>query len=330
MQKFRRGVTWLVTAVLAIVVLTRSVSAFRRFVGPTASGASLSGLTAPGPASTVGSGAPLASVRIADTLLGRSGALRFAALSRAEAVELPGFLDVFGETALHSPGSLPVRSSTGDFTLFVLVPFAAKHGEYLNGYRLGQWPAEKWIMARNYFNPDGFVEVTPRNEGLPLSAHFTLGDFVMHDQSAVWPKYVVLEEKLIDKLELILQDLSAHGHPADHVVVLSGFRAPYYNELGESEGMARASRHQFGDAADIIVDDNQDGRMDDLNGDGRLDLRDMRPLTDAIARVERAYSELVGGLGTYAAIGPRGPFAHVDVRGTSARWEGDPRRGRSP
>jgi uncharacterized protein YcbK (DUF882 family) len=114
------------------------------------------------------------------------------------------------------------------------------------------------------------------------------------------------------------------------VVVLSGFRAPYYNERGVGEGMARASRHQFGDAADIIIDDNGDGRMDDLNGDGRLDVRDTGPLSDAIARVERAHPALVGGLGTYQATGPSGPFAHVDVRGTSARWESGWWRGRRP
>jgi uncharacterized protein YcbK (DUF882 family) len=105
------------------------------------------------------------------------------------------------------------------------------------------------------------------------------------------------------------------------VVVLSGFRAPYYNERGVGEGMARASRHQYGDAADILIDADGDGRMDDLNHDGTLDLRDIRPITDAIVRVERRYPQLLGGLGTYAALGPRGPFAHVDVRGTSARWE---------
>jgi hypothetical protein len=85
--------------------------------------------------------------------------------------------------------------------------------------------------------------------------------------------------------------------------------------------MARASRHQYGDAADVIIDSDGDGRMDDLNGDGRVDLRDIAPITSAIARIEERYAEFVGGLGMYSAMGPRGPFAHVDVRGTSARWE---------
>lgn len=262
-------------------------------------------------------------VTLPDSFVGRSGALRFRALSAAEALAIPGFVRVFGEGALRTPAVLsvtrPPDSST--FSLIIERAFGAKRGEVLNGYRLGYWPAERAIMARNYFNPGGFVEVTPDNIGLPLSAHFTLGDFVTHDQRNVWPKYVVLEEKLIDKLELVLTELRARHIPTRHVVVLSGFRAPYYNDRGVGEGMARASRHQFGDAADIIIDDNGDGRMDDLNGDGRVDLRDTGPLSDAIARVERQHPELVGGLGTYQAAGPSGPFAHVDVRGTSARWE---------
>ena len=45
---------------------------------------------------------------------------------------------------------------------------------------------------------------------------------------------------------------------------------------------ARASRHQFGDAADIIIDDNKDGRMDDLNRDGRVDVADADVIQRAV------------------------------------------------
>lgn len=264
-------------------------------------------------------------ISLPDSLFGRSGALRFATLLPAEANALPGFVDHFGEEALHTPAVRAVRAHTAPgtpaFSLLVLKPFGAKRGDVLNGYRLGRWPAERWMMQRNYFNPDGFVEVTPANVELPLSARFRLGDFLTHDQNAVWPKYVIVEERLIDKLELVARELEATGIRADRTRVLSGFRAPYYNERWIDEGAARASRHQYGDAADVIVDNDGDGRMDDLNGDGRVDLRDVKPVVDAVARVDRRYPELVGGLGTYAAMGPAGPFAHVDVRGTSARWE---------
>jgi hypothetical protein len=269
-------------------------------------------------------------VAVPDSFAGRSGALRFRAVTAAEALAVPGFVQLYGERALHQPAvhEAPWRDSS-TFSLIVVRPFGHKRGEVLNGYRLGRWPAERWIMSRNYFNPDGFVEVTRENVKLKLSTHFTLGDFVTHDQRDRWPKYVVLEEKLIDKLELVLAELEAKGIPAGHAVVLSGFRAPYYNDRGVGEGMARASRHQFGDAADLIIDHDRDGRMDDLNRDGRVDLRDTGPISAAIARVEARYPELAGGLGTYQAMGPSGPFAHVDVRGTSARWESGWWKGRS-
>lgn len=274
--------------------------------------------TAPAAASAVALGIP-------DSLLGRSRTLRFATLMPAEANALPGFVEVFGEAALHTPAVRPVPAKEGQggppFSLLVLKPFGAKRGEVLNGYRLGRWPAERWMMQRRYFNPDGFVEVTPANVDLRLSPRFRLRDFLTHDQDAVWPKYVIVEERLVDKLELVAQELEAVGIRADRTRVLSGFRAPYYNDRAIQEGAARASRHQYGDAADIIVDNDGDGRMDDLTGDGLVDLRDVRPLVDAVARVDRRFPELVGGLGTYAAMGPAGPFAHVDVRGTSARWE---------
>ena len=176
------------------------------------------------------------------------------------------------------------------------------------------------MVGKRYYNPDGFIEVTPANVGLRLSRHFALADFLTHDQRNVWPKFVVLQEPLIDKLELVLADLAEHGVKTDRVRVLSGFRAPYYNDRIVAEGAARSSRHQYGDAADIIIDANGDGRMDDLNRDGRLDLSDTQVILRSVERVEKKYPALVGGLGLYHAMGTSGPFAHVDVRGTSARW----------
>jgi hypothetical protein len=288
-------------------------------------GGSDDGLVAPDDSLGLGKAQPVAqdmdsTVTIADSLFGWSGALRFRTLTAAEALALPGFVERFGERAIHTASAIEVASRGGPFTLLVMAPFGAKRGEMLNGYRLGRWPAERWMMARNYFNPDGFVEVTRGNVGLRLSQHFVLGDFVTRDQMTKWPKYVVLEEKLIDKLELVMQALNARGVRATRAVVLSGFRAPYYNDRGSGEGMARASRHQYGDAVDLIIDSNGDGSMDDLSGDGRVDLRDTELVHRAVDEVERRYPQLVGGLGRYHAMGPRGPFAHIDVRGTSARW----------
>ena len=306
------GLAGLVAVVWSVIVLKRALP----------DDASDGALTAPSfAAGDTANDTVTRSLMIPDSLLGRSHALRFAALSAAEADSYKSLLDVFGDTIIHTPGTFTAHAAGEPFHFFILRPFGQKRGERLGAYRLGLWPAERWMMAENYLNPDGFVEVHERDVGMKLSAHFRLGDFLTHDQQSTWPKFVVLEERLIDKLELVLGELRDRGIDNSRVVVLSGFRAPYYNDLRIDEGAARASRHQFGDAADLIIDADGDGRMDDLNRDGRRDMRDLNPIGAAVAKVERDHPDLIGGLGTYAAMGPSGPFAHIDVRGTSARWE---------
>jgi hypothetical protein len=76
----------------------------------------------------------------------------------------------------------------------------------------------------------------------------------------------------------------------------------------------------YGDAADVFVDSDGDGRMDDLNHDGRIDTRDARVIVSAVERVERLHPELAGGVGVYRATRSHGPFVHIDVRGRRARW----------
>ena len=54
--------------------------------------------------------------------------------------------------------------------------------------------------------------------------------------------------------------------------VMSGFRTPRYNHSGgNTAGRANLSRHMYGDAADVFVDNDRNGSMDDINGDGRVD-----------------------------------------------------------
>ena len=172
-------------------------------------------------------------------------------------------------------------------------------------------------VATMGFKADGTIV----NEDTPVSEHFRLRDFLTHDQEGIWPKYMVLREEIVDKLELIIDDLQAHGHRVDRLVVMSGFRTPEYNAqgVGRRGGRARDSRHQFGDAADIYVD-NGSGEMADLNGDGRVDSRDARVLLESVDRVEAAHPELVGGAGVYRGTRLHGPFLHVDCRGEAARW----------
>ncbi len=62
--------------------------------------------------------------------------------------------------------------------------------------------------------------------------------------------------------------------------------------------------------------------MDDLNRDGRVDLKDAHILASAAEVVERKNPQLVGGIGIYPATSAHGPFVHIDARGSRARWNG--------
>jgi hypothetical protein len=213
-------------------------------------------------------------------------------------------------------------------TVFTMRSFGQKVRALLNGYRLGYWPQEKGrLRSEAYKNPDGFIEVTPENEDTRVSEHFRLRDFVSHGQTNIWPKYVVLREPLLDKLELVIEDLNDHGVNAEGMRIQSGFRTPAHNQAVRGEGSARDSRHQFGDAADVFIDQVGNGRMSDLNGDGRVNFADIKMILDAVERVEARYPELVGGTGLYT--GRSGQFAHIDVRGVRARWVRGVYRGRS-
>ncbi|HEX6632118.1 MAG TPA: D-Ala-D-Ala carboxypeptidase family metallohydrolase [Gemmatimonadaceae bacterium] len=255
--------------------------------------------------------------------LGHSGRLRARFLAGAVAERWPGLARLFGPRAAEEPGVHALRmEADAPFSLVTLVPFSAKERGRIGGYRMGYWPVERGTASRGaYANPAGFIRVTPENQDTYVSEHFRLRDFLTHDQRAVWPKYLVLREPLLDKLELLIQELSASGTPVRHLTVMSGFRTPQYNDQGVGAGgRAQNSRHQYGDAADVFVDNDRNGRLDDLNGDGRVDTRDVRVMLAAVERVERRYPDLLGGAGVYRATSAHGPFVHVDVRGTRARW----------
>jgi uncharacterized protein YcbK (DUF882 family) len=222
------------------------------------------------------------------------------------------------------PGIYTIEDSsvTRPFSFITLVPFEEKKAGRLGSYRMGSWPSERRrVRSDSYVAPDGFIEVTLANQDHQVSDHFRLRDFLTHDQQSVWPKYLVLREELIDKLELVIGELEQSGFPVEHMVVMSGFRTPQYNARGVGAGgRARDSRHQFGDAADVFVDNDRNGRMDDLNRDGRVNTKDAAFLARIVERVELAHPEFVGGVGIYRATRAHGPFVHVDTRGVRARW----------
>src|SRR4029079_18159727 len=210
-----------------------------------------------------------------------------------------------------------------DFSVITLLPASQKKAGRIGLYYIGNWPTGRVTPKADYTPPSGFIEVTADEQNTALSEHFKLRDFFPHDQQAVWPKYIVVKMKLVDKLELVLADLRAHGIRSDAVRVLSGFRTPQYNRTGgDPSGRAALSRHMYGDAADIFIDNDGNGSMDDLNHDGRVNINDARVILAAVNRVEAAHPSLIGGCGVYAGTSAHGPFTHIDTRGYPARWIG--------
>ncbi len=259
-----------------------------------------------------GRGIELASLHDAG---GISGAIQALFLTPEEATRIAPESDA-------RPGVHAVPNAPG-LVEVVLTPFSAKVDGRIGRYDLGRWPFENApnSMSPAYADPRGFVEVTPENASLHVSEHFTLGEFVTKNQSNLWPKYIVLEPRLLDKLELTIAKLKDTGHPVRNLFVMSGFRTPDYNALDLGpKARSKVSRHMYGDAADVYPDDDGNGVLDDLNGDGRVDLADARILAAAAEDVEREHPSLVGGIGIYSANRVHGPFVHIDVRGKRARW----------
>jgi hypothetical protein len=259
-----------------------------------------------------------------DTLVGRSGKLWMRLITSRPGDSTDVLARVFGDSAVRSPGVYVARDSgqAGGFAFVSLVPFTEKKKGMLGGYRMGSWPAEqRAVSSDRYGNPAGFIRVTLENQDTRISEHFRLRDFLTKDQATVWPKYLVLQEGLIDKLELVIHALGQRGVSVSRMSVMSGFRTPQYNEKGVGAGgRAQNSRHQYGDAADVYVDNDGSGHMDDLNGDGRVTTADAQFLAQVVDQVEEAHPELTGGVGIYSATSAHGPFVHVDVRGVRARW----------
>lgn len=257
-----------------------------------------------------------------DSLRGASRKLRARFVSPRVARGLPILRELFGDSAASRAGVYAAGDSSGAFHFITMRPFTDKVAGRIGSYRIGFFPAEqRGVRSTAYGNPEGFLEVTSGNQDTPISEHFRLRDFLTHDQAQVWPKYLVLREPLVDKLELVLAELRDMGIAARSLRVMSGFRTPQYNAQGVGAGgRVQDSRHQYGDAADVYVVNGTRDWMGDLNRDGRVDTRDARVLAQAAERVERAHPELIGGVGIYRATSAHGPFVHIDVRGTRARW----------
>ena len=206
-----------------------------------------------------------------------------------------------------------VQQRIGSPKLAVLVPFELKLGSTLNGYRIGRYPAE-WSRNEQGERPAGFTEVRADQMDIALTRHLKVRDFITHDSQTTWPRYAAIDPRVLDKVELVLRELSrrrGEEHIDFSVEVHSGFRTPLHN--GAVEGSARDSRHLYGDAADVAID---------ADGDGRMTILDAYRVEQAVDWVERTHPEFAGGLGVYSSRRFATPYCHIDARGERKRWRG--------
>lgn len=204
-------------------------------------------------------------------------------------------------------------------TLINLVPYGAMRAGLLDGYRIGEYAMLPMRGLRSYERPKGFIRLTPANAGLYVADHYRLRDFQCKlDGSS---KFLILRPEALVKLELLQNILQTrHGLRFTRFTIMSGYRTPFYNALIGNE--TSRSRHLYGDAMDIYIDENGDGNMDDINHDGRVDANDARFLLTIAEAIDRSteWGWLKGGAGVYHATSAHGPYLHVDARGYVARW----------
>jgi hypothetical protein len=255
--------------------------------------------------------------------------LTVASLTAESVIEAPAAFDVRivnGSVVVYSDGGnaagyAKVRAGGRDLTLTLVnvVPYDAMQDGKLDGYRVGEYQTTPLKGLEQYERPKGFIRLGAANDDLLVSDHYRLKDFQCKLDGTT--KFLILRTDALVKLEILQHELGArHGLAFDRFTIMSGYRTPYYNSKIGNE--TSYSRHLYGDAMDIFVDQNGDGRMDDLNRDGRVNSSDARFLLRLAEDIDNSseWGWLKGGAGVYEANAAHGPYLHVDARGYVARW----------
>ena len=196
----------------------------------------------------------------------------------------------------------------------IVIKGAESKKGFVHHYKIGTYPKPMRGLDA-YKAPKYFLSIHDVNDKRPLSQHFNAKSFLCK-QPGKYPKYLVLQSRLINLLELMLKELNKRGKHVNNFVIMSGYRTPAYNR---AIGSSKYSRHMYGDASDIYIDDNHDGVFDDLDGDGKTTNKDTRYLADLADFVQKKY-KLPGGVGIYKRTSRHPRFVHVDTRGYIARW----------
>lgn len=218
-------------------------------------------------------------------------------------------------------GYAKVRASGRDLTLSLvdLVPYDRLENGRLGGYHVGHYEEKPLRGLESYERPRGFIRLTGSNGDLRVSDRYRLRDFQCKLDGTT--RYLVVRPEALIKLEILQHELARqHSLAFDRFTVMSGYRTPFYNRrIGNR---TTYSRHVYGDAMDIYIDEDGDGSMDDIDGDGRVDTRDAQLILRVAEQIDASaeWGWLKGGAGVYRANSAHGPYIHVDTRGFVARW----------
>lgn len=246
-----------------------------------------------------------------------------------------------------------VSKSSNSFLVLSPLPKRFLKNGLIDGFKMGEYPepykaarqgktttstaqktnVSQWfrMYPQKFMPPDFFYKVTAQNKNFKISPNYTLGDFSLDYPwfSLGLPQYIALDYNLVKKLEELQALLEREGYRFKKFKFIYGFRPPSFNLgnplLSKDEENLKApfSMHQYGRAADIIIDNNNDNVMDDLNNDGKIDINDARVIMKYVDQLDRKYkaenSPLVGGAGDYSHHDFKGrvqsPYVHIDVRG---------------
>ena len=184
--------------------------------------------------------------------------------------------------------------------------------------------------SNQYQVPRFFAILTPETAKVHLGEDFDLEQLIaFKDYHGPDGKKVITNERhtnvvplcpaLIQKLVKLRERLRQKGVKVTRFWITSGFRTPDYNHL---IGGAAYSRHCYGDAVDLCIDEGGNHRMDDLNGDGKIDRKDGIIIANACRELEAEGAVVPGGIGVYEWDGEDSVrcHVHIDCRGYISRW----------
>ncbi|MBM3333231.1 hypothetical protein FJY63_01075 [Candidatus Sumerlaeota bacterium] len=221
-----------------------------------------------------------------------------------------------------SPGSLLHNSEIGGFNM----------GEYADPTDPNaQRGDDVRLSPEQFLPPRAFYLVDDESRQLAISRYFRLGDFALDNPwfSLGKRQYIALDPGLVRKIEDLVDELKRSGLPGEKIRFICAFRPPSCTKGPFGQGGGEPldqpfSLHLYGKAVDLVLDADGDQRLDDLDGDGRLSVRDTIPLIRCVNALDRRYRAqklpLYGSLAVYEQHtfqhpSVRSPYVHIAIGG---------------